>query len=428
MIRLRSIRAPASQPDARMLVITVAWLRASAALGQGVAIAVASTLLHGRLPLEPLTGAVILLAMASAATFWRLRQRVPIAEIEAILQLAFDLLMLGWVLHLTGGTNNPFSTLLLVPVALAAAALSVRGIAAIGLLAGAIYAVLVFKYVPLPDMPIYHGAGFHLNLVGMAVNFITAALLLAVFIGRLTHRLRAQRDAIARLRERQLRDEGILAVATQAAMAAHDLNTPLSTLRLLLPELTRDNSNGRSLQEDVDVLVSEVERCHGILERMVAYGRGQLAHDTETTTLGTYIGANVERFALLCPEANVVAHVDPALQDQSIEVAPGLAHALLNLLKNAYDASMENGSNVVTLAVDRHNDVVEFVIGDRGRGLPDDALPGLSGTRSSQHGLGMGLALARSTIERLRGEFVAEHETEGTYVHVRVPVRLEAQQ
>jgi len=414
-------RAASSVPfDAHGLATTIAWVRPCAALGQLLAIIVVVGWLQVALPVTPLLAGVAALALATPFAFWRLRHGRPVGEVEAVGHVTFDLLLLGWALYFTGGASNPFITLLLVPVALSAAALSARGTATVVALAAAVYATLIVRYVPLPDMSMHGGSGFRLHLTGMAINFSIAVLLLAVFINRMTASLRAQRDATQRLRERLLRDEGILAIATQAAEAAHELNTPLSTLRTLLPELEAGRDDDAALRDDIRIMVGEVERCRDILRNMVDYGRQQLSNAARTSTLGEYVGANVERFRLLCPEAEVKVRV--AAPGQAIEVQPGLEHALLNLMQNAFEASARNALRLVTLEVDVHDGRAEFVIGDRGDGFEDGHFDGMPVASSKAHGLGMGLALARSTIERLRGDLETRRAADGTRITVRLPL------
>ena len=421
MFRFRQRATKSFSFDARALVTTIAWLRPCDAAGQALAIAVAVGWLHVALPLAPLMVGIAALIAGAAVAFMRLRSAKPVRESEAFGHVAFDILILGWALYFTGGASNPFITLLLVPVALSAAALSGRATAVVTALAAAVYGALIFFNVPLSDMPM-HGEAFRLHLTGMTINFMVAVLLLAVFVGRMNASLNAQREATRRLRERALRDESILAIATQAADAAHQLNTPLSTLRTLLPELERGHEDDSMLRDDIRVMTGEVERCRDILRGMVEYGRQQLAGTTQATTLGDYVHDSVDRFRLLRPEAEVTTNVAPALCDQPIAVQPGLAHALLNLLQNALDASLSNGSHAVTLAATIDAGRIEFVIGDRGDGLsarPSVSVPTVS---SKPDGLGIGLALARSTVERMHGELHAHSDAGGTRVCVTLPL------
>lgn len=415
-------RHPASAPfhfDARALVTTMAWLRPCAAVGQAVAIAVAAGRLHVALPLAPLAAGIAVLLAATPCAFWRLRKPWPVGQGEAFVHVAFDILLLGWALYFTGGASNPFITLLLVPVALTAAALSGTTTAVVTAFAAAVYGALVFFYVPLPDMPM-HGNGFRLHLMGMTINFMVAVALLAVFVGRMRASLNGQREMMQRLRERALRDESILAIATQAADAAHQLNTPLSTLRTLVSDLGHGREGDAALQADVQDMAGEIERCRGILREMVEYGHRQLAGTTKLATLGDYVRENADRFRLLRPEAEVIVDVAAGLRERVIRVQPGLAHALLNLMQNALDASSGNGSRVVTLVADIDDDKVEFVVGDRGDGL--DRAVSLPMVSSKPDGLGIGLALARSTVERMRGELHAYSDAGGTRVCVKLPI------
>ncbi len=253
------------------LARTLAWLRLCAIAGQSVAVLVCAWWMQLEIPLLPLLVGIGLLAVFSVFAAWRLSQPWPVGEWETIGHIAVDTLVLGYLLYCTGGASNPFVTLLLVPIALSAAALSVRSILAVSALAGIAYLVLLYWHVPLPmPMPMHdesHG-GFSLHVAGMGVNFVISALLLGFFINRLAHALRIQQLEVQRVRERALRDEGILAIATQAAGAAHELNTPLSTMRTLLPELRREHAGDALLAEDLKLLEGQVDRCRTILREM----------------------------------------------------------------------------------------------------------------------------------------------------------------
>ncbi|HET9819856.1 MAG TPA: ATP-binding protein [Rhodanobacteraceae bacterium] len=407
--------------DARALVATIAWLRPLAAIGQALAVTGAIVWLHVELPLAQLAAGIVVLALATPVAFWRLRQPWPMGEREAFCHIAFDVLLLGWALYFTGGASNPFITLLLAPVALAAAALSGITTTAVTAFAAAVYGLLIFANVPLPDMPM-HGDGFRLHLTGMTINFLIAVLLLAVFVGRMRASLNTQREATRRLRERTLRDEGILAIATQAADAAHRFNTPLSTLRTLLPELEHGREHDAGLRDDIRVMLGEVERCRHILREMVEYGRHQLAGTTLDTTLGDYVRTSVDRFRLLRPDAEVTIDIPPAARNQRVAVQPGLAHALLNLMQNAFDASSQNDSRAVGLAADIRDSRIEFTIGDHGHGLSDGRLVFMPAASSKPEGLGIGLSLARSAIERMHGEMRAQDGGDGTRILVWLPL------
>ena len=202
----------------RTLFRSLAWLRICAIAGQSTAVLFCALWMRMDIPLLPLMVGIGLLAVFAVFAAWRLALPWPIRQWETILHVGVDTLVLGYLLHFTGGASNPFITLLLVPIALSAAALTVNAVLAVAALVGAAYAILLFWYVPLP-VPMQSTGGFSLHVLGMGVNFVIMAVLLGFFINRLARAVRLQQLEMQRVRERALRDEGILAIATQAAGA-----------------------------------------------------------------------------------------------------------------------------------------------------------------------------------------------------------------
>lgn len=398
----------------RALVRTLAWLRLTAIAGQTAAVLVVAFGLGLAIPQLPLFAGIGVLAAFAALAAWRLGRAWHVSEVEAVAHIAVDTLVLGYLLYHTGGASNPFVTLLLVPIALAAAALSTRGVVAVATLAGLAYLLLMRWYVPLPHLQAAGYGDFHLIVTGMAVNFAIAALLLGVFTARLATALRAQQDEVQRVRERALRDEGILAIATQAAGAAHELNTPLSTMRTLLTELKRERGGDPALADDLDLLAGQVERCRGSLREMASFGNMQLTQTPERTTLGAFLHDCMERFRLLRPEAEASVEIGEADAALPLRVQPGLRHALINLLNNAADASALNDSDRVGLAARRERGWIELRVRDYGPGFTEDSRSATMLGYSRKHdGLGLGLALAEATAERLDGELALGRAPDG---------------
>ena len=54
----------------------------------------------------------------------------------------------------------------------------------------------------------------------------------------------------------------------QAAAAAHSLNTPLSTIKIISQELYDQFKDKKEIQKDLELLVNQVERCSQILKRL----------------------------------------------------------------------------------------------------------------------------------------------------------------
>jgi two-component system sensor histidine kinase RegB len=418
-------RRPAQRIGPFALTRTLAWLRICAIAGQSVAVLFCAWWLHMQIPLLLLLVGVGLLGVFAVFAAWRLSQPWPMREWETVGHIATDILVLGYLLYFTGGASNPFITLLLVPIALSAAALSARALLVVSALAAIAYVVLLNWHVTLP-VPMHddsHG-GLTLSEAGTGVNLLISALLLGFFINRLSHALRLQQTEVQRVRERALRDEGILAIATQAAGAAHELNTPLSTMLTLLPELRRDYAADHLLSEDLLLLQHQVNRCRTILREMVAFGKAQLSQEPERLTVAQFIHGCLERFQLLRPEAEISLMLDDNTARTVLRTPPGLRHALLNLLNNAADASASRGSQVVALIVVREGSWLQLCVRDEGPGFAATGELALLGESQKQTGLGIGLALAEATAERLNGELIAGNTEHGAEMCLRLPLAV----
>jgi len=410
--------------NARELTWTLAWLRLCAVAGQALTVTVVAFGMHLPIPVTGLALGILALLAFAVFVFWRLRQAWPVTSLEAVAHIAVDIAALSWLLHLTGGETNPFVSLLVLPITLAAAALPLRHVAIVALLAAFCYLALIPWHVPLPVTATEDGGDFSLHVIGMAINFVIMAAALSFFVTRLARMLRAHESEIQRERERALRDEGILAIATQAAGAAHELNTPLSTMRTLLAELRREHADDRALADDLALLGGQAERCRDILRELVALGSRQLAGTPQRLSLAEFVRDSEARFHLLRPEVDLSITMEGDAHAREIEAEPSLRHALINLLSNAADASLAAGSANVELRVAANADQVEFGVRDFGAGTEAELIARSAFQSSKRDGLGLGLALAHATAERLGGELRAELQPDGGLLQrLRVPVR-----
>lgn len=407
---------------ARELTETLAWLRLCAVSGQALTVAVVALVLRMPIPLLPLASGIGALAAFGAFAFWRLRQPSPVSFSEAFGHIAVDIGVLAFLLYCSGGATNPFVSLLVMPIALAAAALPLRYVIAVALLAAAAYLALIPWHLPLPPLHTAASGNFNLHVAGMAISFGVTAGVLGFFIARLARALRAREAEVQREHERALRDEGILAIATQAAGTAHELNTPLSTIRTLLAELRREHAHA-PLAGDLELLIGQAERCRDILQELVAVGRRQLAGTPQRLPLAEFVRDCEAHFRLLRPEVELLVSIGDGAERRTIEAAPNLRHAVINLLSNAADASLAAGSTAVELGVVAGRESAEMFVRDYGKGSGIAPGAGVAFQSSKRDGLGLGLALAHATAERLGGDLSAEALVDGGWLQrLRVPL------
>ena len=366
-----------------------------------------------RMPLLPMSAVLALMTLFSLSTAWRLRLDVPATQAEFLAHLLADLTAFAVLVFFSGGATNPFVSLMLVPIVIAAISLRPRWVGLLAAVAGGYYALLLFYYQPLAIADPVAAYGMHLG--GMWFNFIVSAALIAFFVTRMHAALRARDQQLADLREKQLRDERIVALGTQAALAAHELATPLATIQTTAHELAAEFANDPDIGADCALLEKQAHACKTILTRLAAR-----AQDTPPAAqpLDAWLAAVVERWQVLRPDARIGVRVPADPRDFS--PPDGFEQAIQNVLNNAADAAPD----AVEFAAETLPDALVIDIADRGPGFTPEqkAQAGRVLFSGKPRGWGMGLALTHATLERIGGSLaLAAREGGGTQVRIRLP-------
>src|SRR5919202_756891 len=139
----------------RLRLETLTRLRWLAVVGQSLAVLGVHYGLGFRLPLLPCFSVIALSAGLNLALRLRYPASLRLQSHQATLLLAYDILQLAALLYLTGGLQNPFSFLFLVPVIVSATALPPRHTIGLGLLALLAATIIAGVHRPLPWTPGY---------------------------------------------------------------------------------------------------------------------------------------------------------------------------------------------------------------------------------------------------------------------------------
>ena len=86
----------------------------------------------------------------------------------------------------------------------------------------------------------HHGMDMSSHYLGMWFNFLISSLVLTTSVAYIAKRMRKQDVELSFMREAQLRQEKLLALGTASAQMAHQLATPLASLRLLVDEVVEE--------------------------------------------------------------------------------------------------------------------------------------------------------------------------------------------
>ena len=418
-----------AQADAqrRTDLTNLAWLlrlRWGAVAGQLLTILGVRFAMGVALPLPPLLALVAVEALSNAIWYARPATRAVRAWTLGAL-MALDVVLLSGLLFFTGGPNNPFSFLFLVPISLATLILTAAWTWALVLLSLACSAVLFAWNQPL-DLGPSHGAHMAMHLRGMWVAFGVSAAFIVYFLRRIRRALALREAELAASRSLAARRERLASLATLAAGAAHELSTPLSTIAVVARELERALATltvPAGVTDDIHLVRAEVERCRTILQRLCVDAGQVVGEAFVSTPVDELVG---RALAGLEARPEIRPDLGPGVRGLALDVPPrAIEQALRGLLKNAQDAS--EADRPVTFAVARVGDRIEFTVRDRGAGMPPDVLARVGEpfftTKPVGRGMGLGLFLARTVVERLGGAVTLDSgERDGTTARLSVPL------
>ncbi len=340
-----------------------------------------------------------------------------LSEAEATLVLAFDLCQLGALLYLTGGLGNPFALLMMAPVTISASVLTLRATVLLALVAVAIISGLVVAHMPL-RLP--SGVGIELPpllLVGTWASLVIGILFQAVYARQVMTETFSMSQALNATQMALGREQQITALGGVIAAAAHELGTPLATIKLVSTELAEELSvepcARPDLREDALLIREQADRCRDILRSMGPRGKD------DTHLHYAPVSSVVEEAA--APHAargiRIILRVEGASVEDGPEAQPEIARrpeiiqGLRNLIQNAVDFAR----TTVWIDLDWTPTALRVVIGDDGPGYPHELLGRIGdpfirrrGTppreRPGYEGMGLGLFISKTLLARTGAE------------------------
>ena len=216
------------------------------------------------------------------------------------------------------------------------------------------------------------------------------------------------------------------------AMVAHELRNPLAPVRNALDLMRRSGNEPTIVNRATDVLHRQVAQMVRLVEDLLdisRVGQDKLSIRRVPIDLASVVHHALEASVPLLDHAGLSYTV--ALPDAPIYIdadAARLAQVIGNILNNASKFTPRGGS--VALFVERDGDDAVIRIRDTGIGIDASDLARVfemfvqtDGPVESKSGLGIGLALAKSLVERHDGRLTIESEGRGrgTEAVVRLP-------
>ncbi len=397
---------------------TLIVLRWIAIVGQLTAITVAQRYFNLSLELGLCYVAIGAAIIANLVAIFIYPENKRLSEGEVFLMLLFDISQLAYLLYLTGGLNNPFALLILAPVTISATALQDRSTLVLGAVA-----IAMISFVALFHMPLRTEQGFTMQMpdvfvFGSWVAITIGIVFEAIYARRVTSEIHSMSQALLATQMALSREQKLTDLGGVVAAAAHELGTPLATIKLVSAELMEELRDRPELCEDAVLVRDQADRCRDILRSMGRAGKDDL--HLRHAPLGTVIKEAAEPHS--DRGKNVIIDIAPGIGIESSQPAiarrPEIIHGLRNLVQNAVDFA----ASTVWIDAVWTETTIDIRIIDDGRGFPPHLLGRIGDPfvrtrrslderrqRPEYEGMGLGLFIAKTLLERSGAELTFDN-------------------
>jgi len=329
--------------------------------------------------------------------------KTQLSDRSALIFLIIDIFQLGFLIYLTGGITNPFVVFLLIPSVFASSNLGIRTNL---FLVTTTILILIFLTFYSKELPSPLNNHFHVDpyyYYSIPIALIIALIFLNYFAIVFGNESRKRKEALSKMEEVMAQEHEMLSLGGQAAAAAHSLGTPLSTIKIISQELKEQLKGREDLNSDIELLISQVERCTQILKRLSLDPNEEDDFIDEDVDLKGYISQIVTSFQETSHKTFVLnfdQDSNPKKISKSIEIIYGLRNFIGNANKFAKDK--------IFITLKSNNDYSEIVIEDDGEGYPSEILSKigepylrpLNNKKKGQTGLGLGIFIGKTLLEK----------------------------
>jgi len=227
---------------------------------------------------------------------------------------------------------------------------------------------------------------------------------------------------------RLVHSEKLAALGQIAGVVAHEVRNPLTAIKLRLHSLQTDAAHTPAMHEDLDIIAQEIHRLEGTVQEVLEFAR-PATPNRQPLQVREVVEGCVRFMETTFAERGI--RVVFASEDNALMVhadAAQLKQVFLNLFLNAVDAMPKGGtlrvlSRIVKPLAGRA--LAEVVVEDSGTGVPATVQARLFEpfVSTKADGTGLGLAVARTILERHEGELVFDPQVvQGARFLIRLPM------
>ena len=408
-------------------LFTLTYLRWMAVVGQTFAVVIGYFILKLDFSIFFCLALILLSSLLNLLSSFYFPKTKRLSEFQNMLLLLYDLLQLGLMLYFTGGLTNPFAVFILGPVIISATVLNLRFTTILGTIAILVVVILSFLFHPIiyVDGEILEPP--RLLLIGNLLAISIAIVFIALYSRRVANEAFSMSQALQAMQMTLEREQRLSSLGGIVAAAAHEMGTPLATIKLISTELKHGFNNKNELHQDLSLISSQVDRCRDILRNIGRKGKDDIflrnmpimviiqeacspifnSNKKEINfSLNNKFGRDIGDFK----EFN-----QPILARK-----PELIYGIRNIIQNAIEFS----KSTVWIDVTYNVKNINIFISDDGGGYPSNLLKKIGepflnesnfkknfeNSRPYYEGMGLGLFISKTLLENLSANVTFNNE------------------
>jgi len=350
-----------------------------------------------------LENSIILIGILSNLYLIHINKNTQLLDKTAFSFLLIDILQLSCLIYLTGGIANPFSIFLIIPTIFSSSNLSFKSnLLLVSITVLTIIFLTFFKQpLPYPVNEHFHVGGYY--YYSIPISLIIALIFLNYFALTFGVESRIRKEALNKMEEIMSKEHELLSLGGQAAAAAHSLGTPFSTIKIICSDLLKQFKDNNEVKKDIDLLVSQMERCSIILKKLTLNPTIEDDFIDRDLSIADYVSEIIKSFKETSKKSFII-NFDQNSNSFNITKSIEIVYGLRNFIGNANKFSKNN----VYINVKSDNEITEIIIEDDGEGYPKDLLrkigePYIKSYKSSvksKSGLGLGIFIGKTLLEK----------------------------
>ena len=346
---------------------------------------------------------VIILGVISNLTLIYFYQKNILSSRDSFTFLLIDIIQLSLILYFSGGIINPFSIFLIIPSVFSSSNLSFK--TSLSLILITIFSIILLtlfhKHLIYPSgKKLIINDFYH---YGSSISLVIALIFLNYFAILFGRESNLRKEALNKIEEFIAKEHELVSLGGQAAAAAHSLNTPLSTIKIISQDLHDQLKDKKEFTKDLELLVNQVERCSQILKKLSLNPGVEDDFIDKECSMFDYVNEIIKSFEDISNKEFILNNSQDTNSFKITKLIE-IIYGIRNFVGNANKFAKKK----IYISIKSDNQSTEISIEDDGNGYSKDVLNRIgepyikpsSDDDRSKSGLGLGIFIGKTLLER----------------------------